>query len=72
VDLFGLFDILAIREGETVAVQTTSGSNVAARIRKIGDSEHTPAIRAANWRILVHGWSKGANGRYRLREIDLS
>lgn len=71
-DLFGIIDLIGIREGETVGVQTTSGSNVSARVRKIADSEATPDIRAAGWRILVHGWTKGKNGRYTLREVDVS
>lgn len=71
-DLFGIVDILAIKEGETLAVQTTSWSNVAARIRKIAESEATPDMRAAGWRIEVHGWRKAANGRYVLRVEDVS
>jgi len=70
-DLFGWIDLLAIRDGETLAVQTTA-SAVAARIRKIADSETLPAVRRSGWRILVHGWRKNAAGRYVLREIDLS
>jgi hypothetical protein len=71
-DLFGVVDLLAIKDGETLAVQTTSGSNVAARIRKIAESDATPDMRAAGWRIEVHGWRKAANGRYVLRVEDVS
>lgn len=71
-DLFGVIDILAVRDGETLAVQTTSGSNVAARVAKIGESDAVPHLRRAGWRILVHGWRKGANGRWALREVDVS
>lgn len=71
-DLFGVVDVLAIKDGETVAVQATSDSNVAARVTKIGDHESTPVIRAAGWRFLVHGWRKGKNGRWQLREVDVS
>jgi hypothetical protein len=72
-DLFGILDLIALSpEGETIGVQTTSGSNVAARVSKITASEHLPALRRAGWRLLVHGWSKGKNGRYRLREVDVS
>lgn len=71
-DLFGVVDLLAIREGETLAVQTTSGSNVAARAAKIAEAEATADIRKAGWRILVHGWRKAANGRWTLREVDCS
>lgn len=71
-DLFGMFDLLCVREGETLAVQTTSGSNVSARVKKIGDSDLLGAVRDAGWVVHVHGWTRGANGRYRLRVEDLS
>lgn len=71
-DLFGVIDVLCIRAGETVAVQTTSGSNVAARVKKIADNEATPDMLDAGWRIMVHGWRKGSNGRWALREVDCS
>ncbi|MDE2467327.1 MAG: hypothetical protein KGL35_00905 [Bradyrhizobium sp.] len=71
-DLFGAWDILALREGEVLFVQTTSGSNVSARIRKIADNEYTPTIRKAGVRLEVHGWRKGANGRWALRTVDVS
>ena len=31
-DLFGVLDLLAVKDGEILGVQVTSGSNVAARI----------------------------------------
>jgi hypothetical protein len=72
-DLFGIIDILCISaEGETIAVQTTSGSGVAARITKMTDSPALPHLRKAGWRIIVHGWRKNAAGRWTLREVDLS
>ena len=71
-DLFGVVDVIGIREGETLAVQATSGSNVAARVKKIAESDATPVIRAAGWRFAVHGWRKGANGRWACREVDVS
>lgn len=71
-DLFGVIDVLGIGNGETVAVQTTSGSNVAARVTKISECEALPDMRDAGWRVIVHGWRKNAKGRYVLREIDVS
>lgn len=71
-DLFGVVDLLAIRAGETLAVQTTSGSNVAARAKKIADAEATPDMRKAGWRLVIHGWRKAANGKWTLREVDCS
>lgn len=71
-DLFGMFDVLAIRGPETLAVQVTSGSNVAARLTKIAESEAIADVRAAGWALAIHGWRKAANGRWALREIDVS
>lgn len=72
VDLFGIFDIIAVGNGETLAVQTTSGSNVSARVKKIADSEYIAACRDAGWRIEVHGWRKSARNRWVLRVVDVS
>lgn len=71
-DLFGIVDVLAVREGETLAVQCTSGDNVSKRVDKIAESEAVPMLRKAGWRIVVHGWRKAANGRWALREVDCS
>jgi hypothetical protein len=71
-DLFGCWDVAAVGNGELVLVQTTSGSNVAARITKIAESPATPKLREANVRLLVHGWRKNAKGRWVLREVDVS
>ena len=71
-DLFGFIDILALCDGETIAVQSTSWSNVSARVKKIAESEHLAAVRKAGWRIEVHGWKKGKDGKYVCRVEDLS
>ena len=72
VDLFGCIDVLAISEdGNTVAIQTTSLSNVSARIKKIKDSNAIGHIRKAGWIVLVHGWYK-KNNRWQVREVDVS
>lgn len=77
-DLFGIVDVLAIRAGETIAVQATSGSNVAARVSKIAESAALPLLRKAGWRVIVHGWRKvavkrgGKAMRWDLREVDIS
>lgn len=71
-DLFGFIDLLAIKENETLAVQTTSGDNVSARLTKIEASDNLPIVRKANWRIEVHGWRKNAAGRWVLRRVDVS
>lgn len=70
-DLFGIVDVLAVGE-DVVAVQTTSATNVAARIKKIENSPALPALRKCGIRIVVHGWRKGKDGRWVVREVDLS
>ena len=69
-DLFGVFDILAIGKGETIGVQITSKSNIAARIKKIEESEYLPLLLEADWRIIVFGWFKKDNGRYDVKEFE--
>lgn len=71
-DLFGFIDLLALRGDETLAVQTTSYSNVSARVRKIADHENVSAVRDAGWSISVHGWFKNKSGRWEVRVVDLS
>lgn len=70
-DLWGWCDILAIRRGEVLAVQVTS-SGVAARIKKIQDSETIAHVREAGIRVHVHGWRKLSDGKYHLRIEDIS
>lgn len=76
-DLFTFVDILCIRDGVTIAVQTTSGSNVSARIEKIQDSEQLAHLRKAGWRVEVHGWRKvkprgEKRPRWECRIVDIS
>lgn len=71
-DLFGFGDILCLREGQTMLVQTTSASNVSARIRKITESPYLPEVRKAGWFVEVQGWAK-RKGRWAcVRREDLS
>lgn len=70
-DLFGVLDLLALRGAETLGVQTTSNGNVAARVRKIAESQHIAALREAGWTLHVHGWAKKGN-RWQLRMVDVS
>lgn len=69
-DLFGIIDVVAVG-ADIVGVQATSGSNVAARVAKLTESEALPILRKAGIRVLVHGWRK-LRGRWTLREVDLS
>lgn len=69
-DLFNVIDILAIGNGETLAVQVTSKSNMSARIRKIEECEALPEMLRSGWRVIVHGWFRKPNGRYELKEME--
>ena len=77
-DLFQFADILAVREGETLAVQTTSGSNVAARRAKLANNPNVSTCLKAGWRCEIHGWCKrkvkrgGKAYRYQLRTIQVT
>ena len=73
-DLFGIVDVVCVGgpNDEIVGVQATSGDNVAARVNKVTESAAIAILRRVGIRMLVHGWRKGANGRYVLREVDLS
>jgi len=66
-DLFGFVDILALRKGEVLGVQTTSRNNVAARIQKIANHKNVGIVRDSGVRIEVHGWDGD-----KLRREDIS
>lgn len=70
-DLFQFADLMAIRKGEVMLVQVTSGSNVSARVKKITENEHIGAVRDAGIRVCVHGWRKLKAG-WACKEVDLS
>lgn len=71
-DLFGFVDVIALRGTDTIAIQSTSWTNVPARAKKIADSPLVAAVREAGWIVLIHGWRKGKNGRYECRVMDVS
>ena len=64
-DLFGFIDLIALRGDETLAVQTTSGPNVAARIDKIRGTQAAAIwLESPTRKIAVHGWAKrGERGK---------
>ncbi len=70
-DLWGWCDLLAIRKNEVLAVQVTA-SGVAARIKKIEESDTIGMVRDAGIRVEVHGWRKNSKGRYVMRIEDIS
>jgi hypothetical protein len=70
-DLFGILDILCVREQDILGVQTTSRGNMSSRVKKIEDSDAIATLRDANILIHVHGWDKYKN-RWRLKVLDIS
>jgi hypothetical protein len=70
-DLFGWIDIMALRDGQTLAVQCTSYSNMSARVKKIEESETIAEVRKAGWYVWVIGWRK-VNNRWTDRTVDCS
>lgn len=72
-DLFGIFDLVALRGTETVGVQTTTKAELPKRIRKIAAAPTTPALREAGWVIQCHGWFQpnGPRTRYEVEVVDL-
>lgn len=70
-DLFGIIDIVAVKAGITLGVQTTSYSNMGARIKKILSAESYEAIKSAGWKILCHGWRKNKSNRWELVEKEV-
>ena len=76
-DLFGFCDILCISPARGIlAVQTTSGNNVSARMEKIRQEPKAALWLACGGRIQVHGWRKiGDRGKRKLwdcRVIELT
>lgn len=70
-DLFGIIDIVAVRAGNTLGVQTTSYSNMSARVKKILGNEVYPDLKAAGWKIICHGWRKNKSGRWEVAEREV-
>ncbi len=70
-DMFGIIDVVCVGNGETIAVQCTSYSNISKRVNKIADAEATPFLREAGWKIVVQGWHKPRH-RWVVREVDCS
>jgi hypothetical protein len=75
-DLFGFGDLLAIKGDEIIAVQTTSGTNVAARLSKIRTNASAALWLTSPYRkIVIHGWSKraphGKRKTWQCREVLL-
>lgn len=70
-DLYGFIDVLCIKDGETIAVQTTSYSNISARVKKIKGLDAYSIVKSAGWKIVVHGWRKNKSNRWEVKEVFL-
>lgn len=70
-DFAGFLDILCLGDGEVVGVQTTSYSNMSARVKKIREHENLNFVLNSGIRILVHGWHKVGN-RWQVKEVEIS
>lgn len=69
-DLFQFIDILCLAPGEIVGVQTTSYSNMSARIKKIREHANFQRVSEAGIRVVVQGWNKKDN-RWAVREVEI-
>ena len=70
-DLFNGFDLLCVKGSETLAVQTTTLSNLGARIEKLSQNEFVPKLREAGWTLIAHGWRKLKTG-WEAKVVDVS
>jgi len=60
-----------IKDGEILAVQTTSASNMSARAHKIADSEYVGTVRKSGMKIHIHGWVKTGR-KWECKVMDVS
>ena len=70
--LFGFVDLIAIKKGQTLEVQTTSAANYSARRKKVQDHENLSIVLSAGWKVAIHGWRKNVKGTWVLREEIVS
>lgn len=70
-DLFGIIDIVAVKPGSTLGVQTTSYSNMSARVKKMLAAEAYQDLKDAGWRLICHGWKKNKSNRWELVEKEV-
>lgn len=71
-DLFNGFDLLAVKDSETLAVQTTTLSNLSSRLEKLSENEYVPHLRKAGWTLNAHGWRKLKKEGWQAKIVDVS
>lgn len=70
IDLFGIIDILAMKEDKLVGIQTTSGSNVSAHITKALAESRLEQWLKTNNGFEIWGWRKvGKKGKRKLWQV---
>ena len=69
-DMYGVIDVLAVRRGETLAVQTTTMSNRSKQINKMLAAPGTIWMLDAGWKVEVWAWVL-RKGRWALRVTRL-
>lgn len=76
-DLFGFIDLLALKDDLTLAVQTTSGAHVAARLEKMkGIPTVALWLKSPTRLLVIHGWRKvgprGTRKMWECRQVVVS
>ena len=71
-DLYGIIDLIAIKSGVpgVLGIQTTSKSNISARVNKSKQNSALLTWYKAGNRFLIHGWGK-ENGVWKLEEREV-
>jgi len=69
-DLFGFIDLVAVKPGEILGIQTTTASNLAARLKKAVALPDLRAWLAAGGRFMLHGWAL-RGGRWYCRVLEV-
>lgn len=74
-DLFGMFDLLAIKDNITFGIQTTSMGNIEARCEKLRSNPLLTRWCQGDRRAIVEGWAKrgprGKAKRWTCKEVYL-
>ncbi len=72
MDLFGIFDVVAVKAGEpTYGIQCTTGDHHADRVHKLVASEKARTCCAAGWVCEVWSWREDKDGNWKLRTTSL-
>ncbi len=75
-DLFGVIDIVALKDGHIIGVQTTSDGNLSARVAKAKAEPKLLAWFRCGGRFVVEGWGKkGQRGKRKLwsrRQVEIT